>query len=77
VPSPSRRATVASAPTSEPPVFSVIHCVPCQSRPKSVSVSRGRYAALSSSLAYERSMRDVESSVDLTVKNLNEWSERK
>ena len=46
----SRRATVVEAPTSEPPVRSVIHCVPCASASKSVVVRRGRYAACSVSL---------------------------
>src|SRR3989304_7574653 len=41
VPSASRRATVTAAPTSEPPVFSVIHWVPCHSSAGSVVVSRG------------------------------------
>ena len=42
VPSVSLRATVVSAPTSDPPVFSVIHWVPCQRRSHAVVVSRGR-----------------------------------
>jgi len=42
VPPVSRRATVVSAPTSEPPVFSVIHWVPCQRLSYAVVVNRGR-----------------------------------
>src|SRR5262249_4286542 len=61
VPSASQRATVVLVPTSEPPVLSVIHCVPCQSVSKSVVVSRGKYAACNSLLPYMRSMREVES----------------
>ena len=41
-PSAPRRATVVEAPTSEPPVRSVIHCVPCQSASNSVVVRCGR-----------------------------------
>ena len=41
-PSASWRATVVAAPTSEPPVFSVIHCVPWQSASMSVAVSPSR-----------------------------------
>src|SRR5512134_721420 len=41
-PSDPRRATVVDAPTSEPPVRSVIHCTPCQSASRSVAVRRGR-----------------------------------
>jgi hypothetical protein len=41
-PSASRRATVVAAPTSEPPAFSVIHCVPWQRVAMSVVVSPSR-----------------------------------
>jgi hypothetical protein len=42
VPPASRSARVVEAPTSEPPVRSVIHCVPWRSAPGSVAVSAGR-----------------------------------
>ena len=58
---PPRHASSA-APTSDPPVRSVIHCVPCQSSAMSVAVRPGQIGAPGARRSRtQRSIREVES----------------